>query len=534
MSDEQERQECAHGESGRNHYNLVLGQKLSCDTGTERHRLQVGQLRHPLLPDTVNELARESQPDLPESMISEATLSPPFEEVPTPSDNKNDYLQSPLTASSLFHPHSYDEKSSYRRYFDRSQSAASDFFSHANSLRKNPLINTTTRHAERRAARRSTSSSAKSPKSAASSFLASFSGGGRCRNGIGGDAFDVRPVPPDAEGQTVGDDYVLGKQIGFGGFSVIKEAFRLNPDGSQRKLAVKVVRRNIEGKSEIENEQAQAEFDHEVDLWRFLRHPRILPLEAVYKTEAATFCFIPLYKGGTLFDLVRVNRQGLAPDLAKRFTYQLAIAIRYLHEDARVAHRDIKLENCLLDTTVDPPNVTLCDFGMAEWLTNDSISSFSGPPSPTYNSSDRPPQRNIGPSDTSTSAFAGGSLEYAAPEIVRVASSPSPIPQQEGVAGVVSTASDIWALGVCTYTLIVGSRPFQNSFQPRVVMAILAGDWDRERLKEKGGDEAMELVSGCFEMELDKRWDIDDVLGSWWLRDEVERDCEQEERAFAW
>jgi serine/threonine protein kinase len=523
MADDKERQQRAHSESGRNHYDPVTGEPCHHDGRKERDGPHVGELRHPLLPATVDELARESQTDLPASMTSEATLSPPMEEVRTPSDNKPDYLLSPLTAFPLFHPHSYDEKSSYRRYAERSQTAAADFFTRAGSLRKSPLAS-----ANRQAARRSTSSSNKSPKSAASSFLASFSGGRRSRNGNGGDAFDTRPVSPDAEGQTVGDDYVLGKQIGFGGFSTIKEAFHMSSSGSPRKLAVKVVRRNIDGKSELENEQAQAEFDHEVELWRFLKHPRILPLEAVYKTEDATFCFIPLNVGGTLFDLVRANRSGVPSSLAKRYSYQLATAIRYLHEDARVAHRDVKLENCLLDTSVDPANVRLCDFGMAEWITNDNTSSFDGPPSPITHFADRPPQRNMGPSDTSTSAFAGGSLEYAAPEIVKIAGSTPPEQQQKAERGLVSPASDIWALGVCIYTLIVGSRPFQDSFQPRVVMAILAADWDQQRLREKGGEDALELVRGCLEMDVRARWEIEDVLMCAWLREEVEQDEEQD------
>lgn len=522
VAEDKERRQRTHSESDRNQYHPFTGQPLPPDGRKQREGPHVGELRHPLLPATVDELARESQTDLPASMTSEATLSPSIEEVRTPPDNhiQNNYLlSSPVTASPVFHPHSYDERSSHRRYIDRSQTAAADFFNRTGSVRKSPRIST-----GRQVARHSTSSSTKSPKSAASSFLASFSAGRRGRNGTGGDCYDARPASPDAEGQTVGDDYVLGKQIGFGGFSVVKEAFHINPHGSNRKLAVKIVRRNIEGKSEMENEQAQAEFDHEVDLWRFLKHPRILPLEAVYKTEDATFCFIPLNKGGTLFDLVRANRSGLPSPLAKRYTYQLATAIRYLHEDARVAHRDVKLENCLLDTSVDLPNVRLCDFGMAEWITNDYGSRFDGPPSPNFSSADRPPQRNIGPSDTSTTAFAGGSLEYAAPEIVSLAShSHSPDRQREAQRGVVSPASDIWALGVCIYTLVVGSRPFQDSFQPRVTMAILAGDWDRQRLREKGGDDALELVTGCLEKDVRERWDINEVLGSAWLREETER-----------
>jgi serine/threonine protein kinase len=525
MAEFMEHQRRAHSESDRNRFDPVTGEPLPQHRRNERDGPHVGQLRHPLLPSTVDELARESQNDPPEPMTSDATLSPPEEEVPTPPENQNDFLLSPVTASPIVHPHSYEEKSTSRR-IDRSQTAAADFFSRAGSLHKSPLISTG-RQTDRQASRRSLSSSTKSPKSAASSYLASFSASRRSRNGNGND-FEARPASPDAEGQTVGDDYVLGKQIGFGGFSVIKEAFNMRPDGSQRKVAVKIVRRNIEGKNEMQNEQVQAEFDHEVDLWRFLRHPRILPLEAIYKTEDATFCFIPLNTGGTLFDLVRANRSGLPSHLAKRYAYQLATAIRYLHEDARVAHRDIKLENCLLDTSVEPPNVRVCDFGMAEWITNDSVSSFDDPPSPHINSTDRPPQRNIGPSDTSTSAFAGGSLEYAAPEIVQVARSHSPGQQREAERGIVSPASDIWALGVCIYTLIVGSRPFQDSFQPRVVMAILAGDWDHERLVEKGGEDALDLVAGCLEMDIHKRWDINEVLGSAWMREEDEKSGDQD------
>lgn len=523
MADDKERQQRPRSELCYNQYDPITGAPGTREGRKERDGPHVGELRHPLLPATVDELARESQADVPGSTISEATSSPSVEEVRTPPDTQNDFLLSPVAASPVFHPHSYEERSSYRRYIDRSQTAAADFYNRAGSLRKSPLTST-----NRQAARRSTSSSTKSPRSAASSFLASFSGGRRSRNGNSDYCFDTGPVSPDAEGQTVGDDYVLGKQIGFGGFSVIKEAFRMNSDGSQRKLAVKIVRRNIEGKSEMENEQAQAEFDHEVELWRFLKHPRILPLEAVYKTEDATFCFIPLNKGGTLFDLVRANRSGLSLNLAKRYSYQLASAIRYLHQDARVAHRDIKLENCLLDTTVEPPNVRLCDFGMAEWITHDFISTFDGPPSPNINSADRPPQRNIGPSDSSTTAFAGGSLEYAAPEIVRIAHSNSPEQQREAERGVVSPASDIWALGVCIYTLVVGSRPFQDAFQPRVVMAILAGDWDHKRLRDKGGEDALELVMGCLEMDLQERWDISDVLGSRWLGEEVQKNDDHE------
>lgn len=529
--DDKDCQRRPHSESGRSQYDPVSGEHLPHNSRKEWDRPHIGESRHPLLPATVDELARGSQTDLPALITSGVTVTPSTEQARIVPDAKNDFALSPVATSPIYLPHSYDERSSYRRYNDRSQTAEPECFGRASgSLHKSSL--STARQAQRRSV-----SSTKSPRSAASSYLASFSASRRSRNGNGDDCFDASTPSPDGEGQTIGDDYVLGKQIGFGGFSIIREAFRMNPDGSQRRLAVKIVRRNIKGKSEIENEQAQAEFEHEFLLWRPLKHPHILPLEIVLQTDDATFCFIPLNQGGTLFDLVHANRSGLPPHLAKRYTYQLATAIRFLHEDARIAHRDIKLENCLLDTTVDPSNVRLCDFGMAEWITNDYSSRFDdGPPSPDIGSAaDRGPHRNIGPSDTSSTAFAGGSLEYAAPEILHLAishsnsassssSSSARQQQREAGRGVVNPASDIWALGVCIYTLIVGSRPFQDSFQPRVSMAIMAGRWDRERLREKGGEEALELVAGCLEMDIGKRWDINGVLASEWLREEAERD----------
>ena len=59
-------------------------------------------------------------------------------------------------------------------------------------------------------------------------------------------------------------------------------------------------------------------------------------------------------------------------------------------------------------------------------------------------------------------------------------------------------------------------------------MAILAGDWDHERLVEKGGEDALDLVAGCLEMDIHKRWDINEVLGSAWLREEDEKSSDQD------
>jgi serine/threonine protein kinase len=519
---EAQKQSRAHSESEQSHYDRLTGRHLpKYSSSPPREQAKIGEGRFPLLQTTVDAMAREGRPLLQKamSMLSASALSP-VEQTITPTGDESGATSpavlSPDT-SIIGQAFSYEEPKSFRRTASQrwrdgeTTGSPQDFFARAGSLRNKSMRDIT-----RRTSRRDTSNSVarSSPKSAASSYLRAFS----MSNSTDGDDGDRRPIACDAEGQTIGDDYVLGKQIGYGGFSIIREVKQLQ-EGKQRTLAVKIVRRQIDGKGEAENEQAQAEFEHEVELWRFLNHSNILPLEAVYKLDEATFCFIPLNVGGTLFDLVRANRKGVPHNLAKSYSYQLASALRYLHLDARVVHRDVKLENCLIEPspTGDGPGLLrVCDFGMAEWLANDSVS-FSGPPSPDFNSMDRPPRKPYGPADTSTSAFAGGSLEYAAPELLRLSERlKGTIPPERAI---VSPAVDMWAYGVCVYSMIVGSRPFQNSFQPRVVMAILAGDWDRNILTEKGGDDVAELVKGCLEMEEKDRWDIGRCVDCDWLED---------------
>jgi serine/threonine protein kinase len=337
------------------------------------------------------------------------------------------------------------------------------------------------------------------PDNAASAFLRTFTL----------DRQEVAPSPVDAEGQEIGDDYVLGKQIGFGGHSIVREATQVRA-GNERKVAVKIVRTHILGVSEQENERIQVELDGEVELWRFLNHQHILPLEAFYKLDEASFFFMPLNIGGTLFDLVRMNRQGVDGALTKSYSYQLASALRYLHF-VGIVHYNVNLENCLIHSASrdEPGLLRLCDFGSAKRMDfqKDDSSDISSPDIQTQ------------PYETD-STFLGGSLEYAAPELLK---------NQEGKRVAVSPALDVWAYGVCVYSMIVGKRPFQNSFQPRAVMAILTGDWDRDQLAGKGGDESFELVNTCLEMDVTKRRSMNDVYNCTWFKDYTDTQGDDED-----
>jgi serine/threonine protein kinase len=263
---------------------------------------------------------------------------------------------------------------------------------------------------------------------------------------------------------------------------VVKEAFTLQ-NGQRLQHAVKIVRKNITS-DEMGNEKLQFQFDHEVSVWRCLSNPFVTPLFSVIETPYATWAFTELFCGGTLYDALTVHQQGLPPLLALKYAYQLASALRYLHQDARVVHRDVKLENCVIDSPgIDGGNLKLCDLGLAEFQ------SFTEGQIETKQEDGR----------------VGGSLAYTAPEQIM-----STIP-------LLDTAIDMWSYGAVVHALTIGELPFSDAFPGRLRDMILKEQWDRPRFSGRVDPEVSEVVVNCLRMEPGLRWTAVDVLGSQWV-----------------
>ncbi|QIW94602.1 hypothetical protein AMS68_000120 [Peltaster fructicola] len=359
----------------------------------------------------------------------------------------------------------------------------------------------------RRTSRRSTSNVSSSP---AHAFLASWT--------RGNDGDGEQEVKPDDEGQAIGinGEYIIGRTINQGGFGVVKEIRTRNEKtGQEESLAVKIVRKQVVS-DDAANERTQQDLEHEVSIWRHLQHRHILELRAVFETEYATFCVMDLNVGGTLHEIVRKQREvsreqggrvkGLDSKLAKHYAYQLASALRYLHEDIQVCHRDVKLENCLVDITTGGPggNLRLCDFGLADFLHSRSIDEERDfvVGSSTQSSSGRSLRVN-------TTSSIIGTLEYASPKGL------------QAHRKLFETAGDVWAYGVIVYALCTGELPFRSAMPSKTIDSILRADWDQNALRQAStsgdGEEVYEMVSGCLRKSLDERWTITDCIGSFWF-----------------
>ncbi|MEM7352393.1 MAG: serine/threonine-protein kinase [Acidobacteriota bacterium] len=223
--------------------------------------------------------------------------------------------------------------------------------------------------------------------------------------------------------QTVGPYRIL-REIGRGGMGIVYLAERADVD---KRVALKVVRRLLGG------QQVTQRFLNERRILARLDHPNIARLLDAGRTDEGTPFFAMEYVRGT--PLVRYCReQALGIDDRLRLFAQACEAVRYAHQNL-VVHRDLKPSNILVTESPDaPPQAKLLDFGIAKLLENEADGAGLTWAGLTQAGLTRTGQLALTPA-------------YAAPEQIR--------------GGAVTTATDVYSLGMILFELLVGRRPYE-------------------------------------------------------------------------
>ncbi|KAI0967455.1 kinase-like protein [Xylaria arbuscula] len=271
-------------------------------------------------------------------------------------------------------------------------------------------------------------------------------------------------------------------------------------------VAIKICEHGPKGGAS--EDRIEMSLKRELDIMRSIDHPSIVHLKAWSIEPTRALLVLNYSPGGDLFDVASHYRDSLKAPFLRRIFSEVVGAVGYLHE-RRIVHRDIKLENVLVNispaelvnptqdwTTYPYPVITLTDLGLSRRVADDE--------------------------KLETRC---GSDDYAAPEVILGQS-------YDG------RATDAWSLGVLLYALIESRLPFDpppgaNDYQrmrSRTSHRIARVEWSWVKYAGEDGDHdanialfekdelrgAMEITEGLLRRAR-SRWLMGQVIEHEWV-----------------
>ncbi|KAI2631444.1 calcium/calmodulin-dependent protein kinase type I [Hypomontagnella submonticulosa] len=264
--------------------------------------------------------------------------------------------------------------------------------------------------------------------------------------------------------------YKVGKTLGAGSYSVVKECVHID---TARYYAAKVINKRLMAGREhmVRNEIAVLK---KVSMG----HQNILTLVDYFETMNNLYLVTDLALGGELFD--RICRKGsyYESDAADLIRATLS-AVAYLH-DHGIVHRDLKPENLLFRTPEDNADLLIADFGLSRIMDEEQFHVL-----------------------TTTCGTPG----YMAPEIFKKTGHGKPV--------------DIWAMGVITYFLLCGYTPFDRDSDFEEMQAILNADYSFQPAEYWRGvsDNAKDFIRRCLTVDPNKRMTAHEALAHAFVAD---------------
>ncbi|EKG20349.1 hypothetical protein MPH_02363 [Macrophomina phaseolina MS6] len=212
------------------------------------------------------------------------------------------------------------------------------------------------------------------------------------------------------------DDFEPMRCLGKGSYGTVllvkhKESGRLFAQKQLRKASLTVHKKLVE--------QTKTE---RVILENVNRHPFVVKLYYAFQDHEKLYLILEYAQGGELFHHLAMERM-FTEEVAAFYMAEMVLALEHLHRSVGVVYRDLKPENCLLDSE---GHLLLTDFGLSKVAVDEN--------------------------DTCNSML--GTAEYMAPEVIQG--------KEYGFS------VDWWSLGALGVDLLTGSPPFTANNNAKV------------------------------------------------------------------
>lgn len=269
--------------------------------------------------------------------------------------------------------------------------------------------------------------------------------------------------------------YRVVREVHRGGQGVVYEAIQLS---TKRTVALKVM---LEGP--FAGRRARWRFEREVRLAASLKHPNIVAIHDSGIAHGQSYYTMDYVLGHPLDTYVRMAGPSLQD--AIRIFITVCDAVSYAHRHG-IIHRDLKPSNILVDEAGQPQ---VLDFGLAKLLTGEQNATHS--------------------QLATVPGHVLGTLRYMSPE------------QTRGDLELIDTRTDVYALGVILYELLIGSPPYDTGGD---IMAAFTNirevDSPRpSRLRRDIGSDLDAVILKAMHKEPDRRYssaeDLKSDLGAW-------------------